>query len=131
MNYLLDTHVWIWANAAPDQLTRKQRNLLASPPENASFLLSSISLWEICKLAEKGRIDFFEDLEQWVESALDMPNLKVVPLDFRIFFKSTTLPQPFHNDPADQMIVATARFHDATILTQDQQMLDYRFVKTL
>lgn len=116
-------------NSFPDRLSAATRELLANPPEEDDLLLSAISLWELCKLAEKGRIILFEDLEIWVAAALDVSALKVVPLDFGVFLKSTTLPQPFHNDPADQMIVATARLHDATVVTRDRLLHDYPHVK--
>ncbi len=76
-------------------------------------------------------ITLYEDIESWVQAALDMPNLRVIPLEFRIFYKFTILPQPFHKDPADQMIVATARIHDATIITQDRLIRNYENVKTV
>ena len=131
MTYLLDTHVWVWMNVSPDHLSDTVRGLLADFPENDELMLSAISLWELCKLAEKGRITLFQDVESWVAEALDGGRLRVVPLDFRVFLKSTTLPQPFHNDPADQMIVATARLHNATLITRDRLLHDYPHVKTL
>ena len=94
-------------------------------------MLSAISIWEVCKLVEKGRISLFEDLESWVASAIDINGLRLVPLDFRVFHRSTTLPQPFHSDPADQVIVATGRLRDATIITMDKLILQYPHVKSL
>lgn len=130
MRYLLDTHVWIWMNSFPNLLSGKTRQLLANLGEDDELLLSAISLWEVCKLVEKRKITLFEDLETWVTGALDVPGLRVIPLDFEVFLKSTTLPQPFHNDPADQMLVATARLRDATIVTKDRLLRDYPHVKT-
>ena len=131
MRYLLDTHIWIWANAAPESLSKKHRELLENLQSEGEILLSAISLWELCKLVEKERITLFEDTEAWVKAALDMAKLRVIPLGFSVFFKSTTLPQPFHNDPADQMIVATARMYDATVVTQDRLIRSYRHVKSV
>jgi PIN domain nuclease of toxin-antitoxin system len=133
MRFLLDTHTWIWMHAAPELLSKRAARLIEGGGEQAQdeLLLSMISLWEVCKLVEKGRIHLFEDLEVWVESALDIPGLQLVPLDFAVLHRSTTLPPPFHVDPADQMIVASARLRDATIITRDKLLHDYPHVKTV
>jgi len=131
MTYLLDTHTWIWMHSFPDQLSKPVAELLTHLEKDDALLLSAISLWEICKLIEKGKIVLREDLAVWVKAALNVPGLRVVPLDFEVFLGSTTLPQPFHNDPADQMIVATARLRDATIVTKDRQLHAYEHVRTV
>jgi PIN domain nuclease of toxin-antitoxin system len=131
MNYLLDTHTWIWMHTCPDELSPTAARIIERSGAADQFLLSAISLWEVCKLVEKGRIRLFGDLESWVESALNVPRLRVVPLDFKVFHRATTLPQPFHSDPADQMIVATARLRDATIITKDKLLHDYPHVKSV
>lgn len=60
-----------------------------------------------------------------------MPKLRVVPLTPTIAYKSTVRPQPFHEDPADQIIVASAREENATILSMDRRIRDYRHVRTV
>ena len=122
MKYLLDTHTWIWMHAAPEELSPACVRLFGGLKGRDELLLSSISLWELCKLVEKRRVTLREDLEAWV---------RVVPLDFLVFHRSTTLPPPFHADPADQMIVATARLNDATIVTRDALLRNYPHVRTL
>ena len=57
--------------------------------------------------------------------ALDMPKLRLVPLTPSIAYRSTVLPPPFHDDPADQIIVATARDENATIVTADERIQSY------
>ena len=131
MIYLLDTHTWIWMHAFPGKLSATAAKLITGAGKEDVLLLSAISIWEVCKLVEKDRIRLFEDLESWIESALDTPGLRVVPLDSKVFYRSTTLPQPFHSDPADQMIVATARLRDATIITKDKLLLNYPHVKSV
>jgi len=68
--------------------------------------------------------------EDWINTALDMPKLRLVPLSPVLSYRSTVLPQPFHNDPADQIIVATAREENATILTKDEKILSYENVRS-
>jgi len=95
------------------------------------LLLSAISPWEFCKLLEKGRMGISSDPEKWIYEALNFPKLRIVPLYPALAYRSTVLPRPFHNDPADQIIVATAREENATILTADQRIQNYLHVKSL
>ena len=96
-----------------------------------ALLLSAISPWEFSKLLEKQRLGISCDPEDWINAALDMPKLQLIPLSPTISYRSTILPQPFHDDPADQIIVATARKENATILTKDEKILAYKNVRSL
>jgi PIN domain nuclease of toxin-antitoxin system len=118
-------------NAAPDRLSKEVQRRMNALGRDDELLLSAISLWELCKLVEKGRITLYEDLETWGKKALTIGGLRVIPIDFEVAFKSTTLTPPFHHDPADQIIVATARLHDATILTKDRLLLNYPHARSL
>lgn len=131
MTYLLDTHTWIWWHLTPEKLSTKVRRLTTRPKAKDRILLSAISLWEFCKLIEKKRLGVACDPMSWIERALRMPHLQLLPLSPAIAVGSTSLPQPFHQDPADQMIVATARQEKATLLTCDKKILSYPHVKTL
>jgi PIN domain nuclease of toxin-antitoxin system len=131
MKYILDTHAWIWWHMSPDKLSRKAQKVIENMNRTNEILLSAISLWEFSKLLEKKRIGISCDPEDWIKSALDMPKLRLVPLSPILAYRSTILPQPFHNDPADQIIVATAREENATILTKDERILAYKHVRSL
>ena len=131
MKYLLDTHVWVWWHANPRRLSRRVTELIARPAGYEELLLSAISPWEFAELVEKGRLGISCDPEDWIAQALRMAKLRLVPLSPRIACHSTQLPGPFHNDPADQIIVATAREEGATILTKDTRIRDYSHVLSL
>jgi len=131
VKYLLDTHTWVWWHMHPSRLSGKVRGLIRDTEGYEELLLSAISPWEFSKLIEKGRLRVQSDAEAWILSALQMPKLRLVPLSPRLAYRSTVLPPPFHNDPADQIIVATAREEGATILTVDQRILDYEQVRAL
>lgn len=131
MKYLLDTHTWIWWNMHPEKLSAKVRSLLSTPEDCEEILLSAISPWEFSKLLEKKRIGISCNPEEWISEALAMPKLRLVPLTPTISYRSTSLPQPFHDDPGDQIIVATAREENATILTKDKIIQKYKHVRTL
>lgn len=131
MKYLLDTHAWVWWNMKPGQLSPRARSLLAKSGRRDEILLSAISPWEFCKLLEKGRLGISCHPEEWITQALDMPGLRLVPLSPVIACRSTFLPPTFGGDPADQIIVATAREENATILTRDRAIRKYPHVRSL
>ena len=131
MKYILDTHTWIWWHMNPKKLSKKVKKIIENTNSYDEILLSAISPWEFSKLLEKKRIGISCDPEDWISSALDMPKFRLVPLSPVLAYRSTVLPQPFHNDPADQIIVATAREENAIILTKDERILTYKNVRTL
>ncbi|MCK4807743.1 MAG: type II toxin-antitoxin system VapC family toxin [Candidatus Aegiribacteria sp.] len=131
MKYLLDTHIWIWWNMNPQKLSTRIHSLLSASEQYDSLLLSAISPWEFSKLLEKKRIGISCNTEEWIAEALDMTKLRLIPLTPTIAYRSTSLPQPFNGDPADQIIVATAREENATILTKDKIIRNYEHVRSL
>lgn len=130
MKYLLDTHVWIWWNMAPEKLSEEVISIIGSAGPETELMLSAISPWEFCKLLEKDRLAISCDTEEWLSTALSISNLRIVPLSPHISYLSTVLPKPFHDDPADQIIAATAREENATLLTKDRLLIDYPHVRT-
>jgi len=131
VKYLLDTHVWVWWNMEPKKLSRKVRALIKNTDGYSELLLSAISPWEFCKLIEKERIGISCAPEEWLSQALQMPKLRLAPLTPTLAYRSTILPQPFHGDPADQLIVATAREENATIVSKDKLLRNYEHVRTV
>jgi PIN domain nuclease of toxin-antitoxin system len=76
-------------------------------------------------LAQKGRIALGDAVGRWISRALALPGIALAPLEAPISVGSVRLPGDFHADPADRMIVATARFHQAPLMTADQAILTY------
>ena len=132
---LLDTHYWIWLQAGTrEAFTGPLLKAIQKAAENGRLMLSVISVWEIGMLECKGRIQLSAPCEQWVREALAMPGLSLAPLTPEIALASTRLPQPFHGDPCDRIIVATARALGARLVTRDAKILAYsrkRHVATL
>ncbi len=131
MNYLLDTHVWIWWQAVAEKIGPEVRKTLTNLGEDDQLFLSAISVWELAKLAEKGHLKLGTSVDEWTRQALEMPRLQQLPLSAAIAIESTRLPQPFHDDPADQIIVATARLTDSTLISADRLIRNYAYVNTL
>jgi PIN domain nuclease of toxin-antitoxin system len=123
---LLDTHCWLWIQAGgEDELSRESIRVIEDAARRGALLLSAISVWELAMLVSKSRVTLQTPLLDWVREALRTPGLSVVPLTPEIAVESTRLPGTFHGDPADRIIVASARETGATIITQDRRILAY------
>lgn len=127
---LLDTHVWVWWVHGNPRLPEDQRKMLDARA-NEGIGVSIISCWEVAKLVENGRLSFPQDVADWLDIGLAYPGVRLVELTPRISVESTRLPQPFHKDPADQILVATARVLDCPLATADDKILKYVHVRTL
>ena len=93
--------------------------------------ISAISCWEIAKLVEYGRLPLVADLPEWFEIALGFPGVTLLPLTPDIVIEATSLPGDFHRDPADQIIVATARVNECPLVSTDRQIVNYPHVQTI
>jgi len=123
---LLDTHYWIWLQVgAREEIEGRALRAIEQAAAGGCLLLSVISVWELGLLEAKGRIRLRLPVEQWVTEALSTPGLSVAPLTPEIALDSSRLPGSFHGDPADRIIVATARRTGAHLLSRDQKMLAY------
>ncbi len=101
----------------------------ATPPTER--LVSVISCWEVGKLAELHRLSLPMSVGPWLERATHPGTVQIVPLTLPIIVDATSLPPGFHKDPADQLIVATARTLSATLLSIDEKIRSYEHVRTL
>ena len=124
---VLDTHIWIWWVHGDAQLPNAHREYLESTPQ--TFGISAISCWEVAKLVEYERLVLPISVADWIGQALNYPGVQLLELTPRIAIESTKLPSPFHRDPADQIIVATARVNNCPLMTRDQKILAYPHVQ--
>lgn len=123
---LLDTHCWVWSQLGyENEFSKAGLATLKQAADDGALLVSIISVWEIALLESKRRLDLFMDCLDWVEQALETPGLTLVPLNAEIAVDSTRLPGNIHADPADRILVATARHTGAQLMTRDNLLLDY------
>jgi PIN domain nuclease of toxin-antitoxin system len=127
---LLDTHTWIWSHSEPKRLSHNVLKLIqkTQPDQRA---IASISIWEFAMMATKGRITVKIDPRRWLDNAISTSGLRIFELTAEIAMESCHLPGEFHNDPADRIIVATARTHNLTLLSKDRKILEYPHVKAV
>jgi PIN domain nuclease of toxin-antitoxin system len=130
MPILLDTHAWVWWVTEDRRLSRKAADAITRAARNEGVWLSAISIWELAKKVEKKQLVLDRPPRQWVDQALGVPGLLLAELTPAILLDSCELPQPFHGDPADQLIVASARHHGAVLITRDQRLRSYAHVQS-
>ncbi len=122
---ILDTHVFIWLMNGSKELSDRTRQMIDAHVRKAPLMLPAISLWEIAMLSASGRIILSKPTKDWLEEALEAPAIELLPLTPEIAIESANLPGGFHGDPADRLIVASARVQQNALLTRDQRILDY------
>lgn len=127
---LLDTHIWVWWCHGDSQLPVR---LMASLEMHSGegFAVSAISCWEVAKLVERERLVLPMEIEPWFDMALDGSGITLLPISPIVAAASTRLPGSFHRDPADQLIVATARVHELRLATLDARIRAYQHVRLL
>lgn len=129
---ILDTHVLLWWVSGSDSLsTAANKVIKRTLTEGSEIIISSISAWEISMLISKGRLILSMDVESWLDEVAQIDGVRFVPVDNEIGIKSTALPGEFHKDPADRMIVATARKLAIPLVTADEKIIKYEYVKTI
>ncbi len=127
---LLDTHTWIWSHSATKLLSDNVKNLIKKT-QTDQRTIASISILEFAMMVTKGRINVKIDPKRWINKAIDNSGLRVIELTPEIAMESCNLPGSFHKDPADQIIVATARTYNLTLLTKDRKIIEYPHVKAI
>ncbi len=123
MRALLDTHILLWWFEAQSRLPRSHKRVIAAASPDNPLHVCDISLWEIATLYELGRIQLAIPLREWLERATAPPLVQICPISPAIASEITSLPSTFHLDPADRIIVSTARVLGASLLTRDDRMI--------
>ena len=131
MRYLLDTHVLLGWFSDAGLLSRKQRRVLDGATEETPLLVSDISLWEIATLVSLKRVVLNLPVRSWLERATAPPLVRRVGISPVVAGELAALPDSFHRDPADRIIVATARVLGATLLTSDERIIESKLVQVL
>jgi PIN domain nuclease of toxin-antitoxin system len=125
---ILDTHIWVWWNQNDPQLSLRQKNAIEDTRAKG-IGVCTISLLEIARLVQRGRIVLPKPTQEWFDMALTQEGIMLISITSEIAIGSVTLPDTFHKDPADRLIVATARAYDCPLVTADKEILAYPHVK--
>ena len=127
---LIDTHIWVWWILDAARLRENQRQALVNRG-NDRIGVSVISCWEIAKLAQLGQLQLPGSVSAWLAAALRYPGIDLLELTPEIAMESARLPDGFRSDPADEIIVTTARVHQCELVTSDAKIRSYPHVSTI
>jgi len=123
---LLDTNVWLFGYLEPEVLPEAIRAILDK--RDVQFGLSAISAWEAAKKHQVGKLELKQELGAWLAGAL-AAHIQLLPLTAEIIADAMALPDFPVRDPADELIVATARVHKLTLLSTDTKLRAYRHAR--
>jgi len=121
--YLLDTHVFLWLIEGGRSL--KNKAVFETAAFMGNLLISPVTYWEVGMLASRHRINLKMPYQEWIEQSMKAPGLSLIELSARIAFEASYLPGKLHGDPADRILIATARIKSLTLATRDDKILAY------
>ena len=121
---LLDTHAALWLDSGAEMRAEAVAAIEAAATAGG-VLVSAVSAWEIGLLVRKNRLILDLDPAAWLDRLVAQPGVRLIPLHASVAIRSSFLPEPFHGDPADRLLVATARELDAPLVTRDARILAY------
>ncbi|MEX2571602.1 MAG: type II toxin-antitoxin system VapC family toxin [Gemmatimonadota bacterium] len=123
---VLDTHVWVWiVTGEREALSDNAIGEIEEASHRGNLLIPAICIWELAILDARGRLTLTRPIVDWVRLALRARGVRLLDLTPEIAIASTRLPGPPHGDPADRMIIASARSVGARLATRDRRILDY------
>lgn len=128
---VLDTHALLWWASGNSDLSAAAAQAIEAELNGGQIRVSSISAWELAMLVARGRIALSMDIEEWLSVVSQIEAVSFMPVDNEIAVKSVELPGEFHKDPADRIIVATARKLAAPLVTADDKIRSYPHVRTI
>ncbi|MGI4982655.1 MAG: type II toxin-antitoxin system VapC family toxin [Janthinobacterium lividum] len=128
---VLDTHALVWWVADDPTLSGTAKSAIEQELKGGEIVVSAISAWEIAMLVEREKLVLSMDVGSWLATVSAIEAVRFAPIDPEIAVKSVELPGDFHKDPADRMIVATARRLAVPLVTKDEKIRAYAHVRTI
>lgn len=129
MNLLLDTHVLVWAESLNERLGPQTQSLLLDPSN--TLFVSPVTTLELSRLIALSRLVLRKSLGDWLAAARLHLAFEDAHFTHSVAMESYTLPSVFHKDPADRMLVATAREMNCSLVTADDLILNYPNVSSI
>jgi PIN domain nuclease of toxin-antitoxin system len=122
MNYLLDTHVFVWLDSSSVQLSSSAVLVLQTPGNQ--FYLSFVSLWEMQIKVQLGKLNLRMPVHAIVKEQVARNPITLLPITDNHIYELTNLPM-HHKDPFDRLLIAQARVEQMTIITADPAFSNY------
>ncbi|WP_224081968.1 type II toxin-antitoxin system VapC family toxin [Cupriavidus laharis] len=128
---VLDTHALVWWASGSDELSATAKAAIERESREGQIVVSAISAWEIAMLVEREKLVLSMDVGSWLDTVAQIEAVTFYPVDVDVSIKSVHLPGEFHKDPADRMIVATARKLAVPLVSKDERIRAYKHVRTI
>ena len=122
---VLDTHVLVWLMQEPGKIGRQALAAIEHAVQDGPAYIPAITTWEISMLACRNKLQLGDATGSWIARAMADGRVQIAPLSADIALDAGCLPGEIHGDPADCMIVATARAMRLPLVTADRKILDY------
>jgi PIN domain nuclease of toxin-antitoxin system len=122
---LLDTHPLIWFSAGDERLGDRTRQLISDCGRRDEVLLSPISFWETAMLVRKGRVTLGMSTHAWATAVQASDRMRIADLSPATGVDAGELPGDIHGDPADRILIATARAVGCALVTADRKILGH------
>lgn len=122
---LLDTHIWLRYQGISGDLLPAALPRIHAAVAHGKLYISVISIWETAMLARAGKLSLNTNINSWTQQALSKPGLNLLDFSPEIAIESVNLPEPVHKDPADRILIASARVERLTLVTRDQKVLEF------
>lgn len=131
MRAVLDTHAWLWWVMRDARLSATALDAVERGQSERTLWVSAFSIWEVAKKVQEGQLVLDRPLDDWLDQATTPTGLHVAEVTRAVLVESCRLPGGFAGDPADAIIVATARSLAAVLVTKDQRIRGYNQVRTI
>ena len=122
---VVDTQALVWMIEADSRLGRRATGLIDSERGEDGAGIAPITVWEAAMLVDKQRLTLGRPITAWFDHVFAAPGFVLLPLTTSMAIDAGMLPGDIHGDPADRMIIATARALGCPVLTADQKILAY------
>jgi PIN domain nuclease of toxin-antitoxin system len=122
---LLDTHIWLRYQGISGDVNKSALPILHRAAAEGALYVSVISVWETAMLVKRARLSLNTSVHRWAEEALSKPGISLLPFSPEIAIESVNLPAPIHKDPADRILIASARVERMTLVTRDVEVLEF------
>ena len=124
-DYLLDTCAVIWLAQGDPWREPAASELPKNLERGAQLFVSPITAWEVGMLVAKGRMALALNPDLWFQRFCDLPGITLAAMPPSVLVASTTLPDRPSGDPADRILIATARAFGYVLVTRDEKILKY------
>ena len=124
MNYLVDTHVFLWAELSPKKISKKVKDILLN--EESTKYVSTMTFWEISLKFSLGKIDIKGILPDKLPAIAKDTGFEILNLDAQTASTFYQLPKIKNKDPFDRILAWQAIREDCFLLTHDKELADYK-----